>query len=297
MKKINFKLILTAVFIVIINSFGFAQTCSGNQTTESIENVTITATTIEYDVYISNTGSTNMLLAALQGSIVYDDNLLASGATLTMSIVTQPTDTGNFPTLSQIQYTNITSESRQLRWAHTPVSLASGNTVNLPSNTQMFFARFRITSSMPWMPGTHSLGFAVITDGSPTTTNLATVYCNGNTSSTPVTSALGGMVYVNRTFIVTPEMLLNTTDQQNNESILLASPNPFNDHFNLSLQTISNEVVTVKVYDLTGKLVESKTINPIDITRCEMGSKYASGVYNVVVSQGELEENHKMIKR
>ena len=76
MKKMNFKLILGSVFIVVINSFGFAQPCAGNQVKVTMENLVVTATAIEYDVYIENTGTTTMLLAAMQGSVIYDQNLL-----------------------------------------------------------------------------------------------------------------------------------------------------------------------------------------------------------------------------
>ncbi len=295
MKKMNFKLILGSVFIVVINSFGFSQACAGNQVKVTMENLVVTATAVEYDVYIENTGTTAMLLAAMQGSVIYDQNLLPVGATGTLTVLTQPNQTPGFATLNSFSQTQHNLSTRQLRWAHTPVPLALGNTVNLPSNTPMFFARYRFESTIPWSIGSYTLSFCNTVAAGYTVT-LATVYCNGNTNSTPVSAATGDLLMVNRTFNVT-EQTLNTLDVSGDNSVLKMSPNPFNDYFSLSLQSKSNEVVTIKVYDLTGKLIESKTMNPIDITRCEMGSKYASGVYNVVVSQGEIEENHKMIKR
>lgn len=295
MKKMNFKLILGSVFIVVINSFGFAQPCAGNQVKVTMENLVVTATAIEYDVYIENTGTTSMLLAAMQGSVIYDQNLLPAGATGTLTVLTQPSQTPSFATLNNFSQTQHNLPTRQLRWAHTPVHISSGNTVNLPSNTPMFFARYRFESTIPWSIGSYTLSFWDTVAAGYTIT-LATVYCNGNTTTTPVSATTGDLLMVNRTFNVT-EQTLNTVDVSGDNSVLKMSPNPFNDYFSLSLQSKSNEVVTIKVYDLTGKLIESKTMNPIDITRCEMGSKYASGVYNVVVSQGEIEENHKMIKR
>lgn len=295
MKKMNFKLILGSVFIVVINSFGFAQPCAGNQVKVTMENLVVTANAIEYDVYIENTGTTSMLLAAMQGSVIYDQNLLPAGATGTLTVLTQPSQTPSFATLNNFSQTQHNLPTRQLRWAHTPVHISSGNTVNLPSNTPMFFARYRFESTIPWSIGSYTLSFWDTVAGGYTIT-LATVYCNGNTTTTPVSATTGDLLMVNRTFNVT-EQTLNTLDVSGDNSVLKMSPNPFNDYFSLSLQSKSNEVVAIKVYDLTGKLIESKTMNPIDITQCEMGSKYASGVYNVVVSQGEIEENHKMIKR
>lgn len=295
MKKMNFKLIIATAFTVLISSFGFAQACAGNQVKVTMENLVVTANAVEYDVYIENTGTTTMKLAAMQGSIIYDQNLLPAGATGTLTVVTQPSQTPSFSTLNGFSQTQHNLSTRQLRWAHSPVALSTGNPVDLPANTPMFFARYRFESTIPWAIGSYTLSFWDTVAAGYTVT-LATVYCNGNTNSTPVSAATGDVVMVNRTFNVT-QQTLNTLDVSGDNAVLKMSPNPFNDYFNLSLQSKSNEIVTIKVYDLTGKLIESKTINPIDVTRCEMGSKYASGVYNVVVSQGEIEENHKMIKR
>lgn len=289
------KLVFINFILLILSNNSFSQACAGNQVKVTMENLVVTATAIEYDVYIENTGTTTMLLAAMQGSVIYDQNLLPAGATGTLTVLTQPNQTPSFTTLNTIVQTQHNVPTRQLRWAHLPVVLSSGNTVNLPSNTPMFFARYRFESSIPWSIGSYTLSFWDTVAAGYTIT-LATVYCNGNLSSTPVSATTGDLLMVNRTFNVT-EQTLNTLDVSGDNSVLKMSPNPFNDYFSLSLQSKSNEVVTIKVYDLTGKLIESKTINPIDVTRCEMGSKYASGVYNVVVSQGEIKENHKMIKR
>ena len=295
MKKDNFNFLLTTVFFAVINSFGFAQPCAGNQVKVTMENLVVTATAIEYDVYIENTGTTTMKLAAMQGSVVYDQNLLPSGATGTLTVVTQPNQTPSFSSLNTFSQIQHNLPTRQLRWAHSPVPFSSGNTVNLASNTPMFFARYRFESTIPWPIGSYTLSFCNSLAAGYTVT-LATVYCDGNFNSTQVSAATGDIVIVNRAFTVT-EQTLNVPDLTKNNPIVTVSPNPFNDYFNLSLQSKSNEVVTVKVYDLTGKVIESKTLSAIDVTRYELGRKCASGVYNVLVSQGEKEENHKMIKR
>ena len=235
MKKMNFKLILGSVFIVVINSFGFAQPCAGNQVKVTMENLVVTATAIEYDVYIENTGTTTMLLAAMQGSVIYDQNLLPAGATGTLTVLTQPNQTPGFTTLHGFSQTQHNLPTRQLRWAHPPVVVSSGNTVNLPSNTPMFFARYRFESSIPWSIGSYTLSFWDTVAAGYTIT-LATVYCNGNPSSTPVSATTGDLLMVNRTFNVT-EQTLNTLDVSGDNSVLKMSPNPFNDYFSLSLQS------------------------------------------------------------
>ena len=73
-------------------------------------------------------------------------------------------------------------------------------------------------------------------------------------------------------------------------------PNPFVEDFNVGLATPTNGKITIKVYDAMGRLLE--TINAAaDETSLKIGSGYQSGVYNVIVSQGENVQAFRMIKR
>ena len=74
-------------------------------------------------------------------------------------------------------------------------------------------------------------------------------------------------------------------------------PNPFVDTFKLDINTSSEGNVGVKVYDMIGRIVESRAINISELGNVEVGSSYPSGVYNVIVSQGENVETVRMIKR
>jgi len=48
---------------------------------------------------------------------------------------------------------------------------------------------------------------------------------------------------------------------------------------------------------MIGKLVESKEISVSELGTQELGSRYPSGVYNVIVSQGENAKTLRVIKR
>jgi len=74
-------------------------------------------------------------------------------------------------------------------------------------------------------------------------------------------------------------------------------PNPFAENFKLDINTSAEESVSVKVYDMIGKLVESKEISVSELGTQELGSRYPSGVYNVIVSQGENAKTLRVIKR
>ena len=76
-----------------------------------------------------------------------------------------------------------------------------------------------------------------------------------------------------------------------------AYPNPSSDVFNFSLTTSSQEKVSVKVYDMTGKLVDSREVAPNEVSELQVGDRYPSGVYNMIVTQGDNTKTLRVIKR
>lgn len=82
-----------------------------------------------------------------------------------------------------------------------------------------------------------------------------------------------------------------------NEFIVIAYPNPFGDNFKLNIKTTTQNSVNVKVYDMFGKLIESKNLEVSEIENLSIGSNYPSGFYNIVVIQDENTQNLKVIKR
>ena len=78
---------------------------------------------------------------------------------------------------------------------------------------------------------------------------------------------------------------------------VVASPNPCSANFNLSLTTSSDDKVGIVVYDMTGRLIEKREVQPTDMVEQQIGDRYPSGVYNVVVTQGEDVKTLRVIKR
>jgi hypothetical protein len=76
-----------------------------------------------------------------------------------------------------------------------------------------------------------------------------------------------------------------------------ASPNPFATHFGISLMHSSDSTVSIKVYDLLGRLVEQREVRTTDVSVQEIGARYPSGVYNVIVTQDENVKSMRVIKR
>lgn len=78
---------------------------------------------------------------------------------------------------------------------------------------------------------------------------------------------------------------------------VVAYPNPYTNEFQLNVTTSSDSVIEVKVYDMIGKLIEQTQVEPKDIETLQIGNKYPSGVYNVIISQGDENKTLRVIKR
>jgi hypothetical protein len=77
----------------------------------------------------------------------------------------------------------------------------------------------------------------------------------------------------------------------------IGHPNPFADSFMIDLATMTETNVTVKVYDMTGRLLDNRAVEVKDMESFRLGERYPSGVYNVVVIQGDQTETLRMVKR
>ena len=76
-----------------------------------------------------------------------------------------------------------------------------------------------------------------------------------------------------------------------------AYPNPYADTFRLDMNTSGEDTVEVKVYDMIGRQMEAATLSVSDLDSKEIGNQYPSGVYNIIVTQGENVKTLRVIKR
>lgn len=77
----------------------------------------------------------------------------------------------------------------------------------------------------------------------------------------------------------------------------IAYPNPFADTFGIELTTSAESNVNVKVYDMTGRMLEQKDVPVTDMQTLQVGERYPAGVYNVIVTQGDQAKTLRVIKR
>jgi hypothetical protein len=51
------------------------------------------------------------------------------------------------------------------------------------------------------------------------------------------------------------------------------------------------------VYDMTGRLYDKREVNSSEILELQFGDNYPTGVYNVIVNQGDTIKTLRLIKR
>ncbi len=87
------------------------------------------------------------------------------------------------------------------------------------------------------------------------------------------------------------------TDNVMGEFKAVAYPNPFENSFALDLRTSSTSPVTLAIYDMTGRLLDTKEIKAEVLSTQTIGERYPSGVYNVIVTQGDNSQTVRVIKK
>jgi hypothetical protein len=100
--------------------------------------------------------------------------------------------------------------------------------------------------------------------------------------------------------ITSPGIARTTANNSENETVVYnvsVSPNPFSNHFSMFLNSTNTEDVSIKVYDMIGKLMEQRIVNANEVVIQEIGNSYPTGVYIVVVTQGEDVKTIKITKR
>jgi hypothetical protein len=96
--------------------------------------------------------------------------------------------------------------------------------------------------------------------------------------------------------IVTPGLSRQVSIKADIPLDVMAHPNPFSENFNIDVMTASTEAIQIKVYDITGRLLDERYFKAGTVISA-IGDGYPSGVYNVTVTQGENAKTIRVIKR
>lgn len=76
-----------------------------------------------------------------------------------------------------------------------------------------------------------------------------------------------------------------------------AYPNPFTTSFAIDVTTSTTSNITLAVYDMTGRLLEVKEMNLNDMINYQFGDRYPTGVYNIMITQGEEKKTLRVLKQ
>jgi hypothetical protein len=125
---------------------------------------------------------------------------------------------------------------------------------------------------------------------------------NGAEDNAPLATQLGGGSIVIHTAKnnTTPTTIAGPSPAQMNElaypgKFNIAYPNPGIRQFTLSISSDKKEVVTIRVSDILGRVVESR-LNVSANTSIRFGKNYYPGIYFVEVQQGKERRQLKLIK-
>lgn len=110
--------------------------------------------------------------------------------------------------------------------------------------------------------------------------------------STGVTSAYGPTCVINPI----PSARQNNIAFGTEDLKISGYPNPFENTFEINITSSKDQTASLEVYDIIGKLIDSKEITTFDKS-ISIGSKYQSGVYNMIITQGDVVKSIRIVKR
>lgn len=168
--------------------------------------------------------------------------------------------------------------------------------------------RFRFTNTVPWDTNSDpelwlSPTAAIPTPGGTNTMVMSSSYGSSTWATAATTTTSPKYVTLGytqgnplrRSMFNSVQLGTMTNSAQNR--IVTAVPNPFQEAFQLQLNTDATEIVEVTVYDMLGKQIENISAEADALRHLSIGQSYPSGFYNLKVSQGEKTQSVRMVKQ
>ena len=305
------KIMLFCLFV--FSSSGYAQ-----RFTVTLDNFTSTANTFEVDVIlIVDEPAVGVRLHAVTTAINYNPAILNGGTPCST------TDCGSWSLIAGTTAPEITADGGLNPWWLTARS--PFNYENLITNGHLRIVQLqKVSSLVDLLPGSYRIGRFKLENTVPWAVDSDPELWLSSTIALGATNTA-----INFSLLDTPTVIRNyTTDVLNpsNEpgvtlgytegapmlrilnsslatvspeastEIATAFPNPFSNTFNLNLTTVSNEMVQVNVYDVLGKVIENLKVEANGISSLSIGERYATGIYNVKVTQGDKTQVLRLIK-
>ena len=259
----SYKWILPSGIAIVAASANFISEDSGFKTYTSSTNV--------IHINLSGVETATSFLLKVYGVNGNGESLLSRNLNLTSA---KPVKPGTLTTLSgavptyhptcntiTVKVPNVLGVS--YLWSITGVALATIVSYNSEGN--------EATIDVSQLLSTALSSFKInVTASNGTGTSLPSIY----------TIKLGSPCASNFRLISQKNMIQEIVSSEFNA---IAYPNPSSGVFNIKIQSSYKEETEVKVLDMTGRLIEQFKIQSDSV---ELGSRYPSGIYNVIVNQG-----------
>ena len=155
--------------------------------------------------------------------------------------------------------------------------------------------------AIQWQKSTTSttVGFTDIADATSTSYTVVNPTVGANYFRAKFTNSCGVSVFGTAIAVYYKDcpQTKTVTDLGTATFTVTGYPNPYTGTFKLDITTQSSAAVNVMVYDMVGKLIEVRNSGVAELGTLEIGDRYATGVYNVIVTQGTETKTLRMIKK
>jgi len=191
--------------------------------------------------------------------------------------------------------TNPPSSLRIGSYTGSGIGLGSGgdqvNLYNTTSSTPQASVLFEASPTTIYTTFDNTAGYNSITNE---ITTMSTVGINGAFKAANSTNEIGSPGIFKLT---SATLSINTPLEVMIPFKVIAYPVPFDTSFQLELISVSSDLVQIKVIDMTGKTVEIRLLDATKMKDQKLGDNYPSGIYNLVVTQGNNTKTLRVIKK
>lgn len=306
-KKTRYATALLAC--MLLTGSAYAQ----SHVTMSLQNITTSKNTIEYDLYVVNDGNTQIKLSACSFGVNYNAEI-ENGGTITYTFM-KHTRSNSVQNLSDYAMQPLQSQtSHQARMTSTPVCFDKA--IDLPTNAPYKVGRFRVTNSANWKANSKpQFNLQETTKVNLTTTQVVAYVNNENrlTALTPTKASVSCLVLEDIILNPSNEQAMNANQEASQEtsrslsSSLISSdqetkiyPNPSSGILNVDFTSTTNHETLIVINDLHGRIVKNiQTYTQVGNQHLQLDiHELQPGMYFLKLYQGkELMNTEKFTKK
>ncbi len=255
-----------------------------NTTTSTGNSATYSITNINDNTYFRAKVTNGSCSSVYSESVLYKNAMVATAGTV--SAQASSVYSGSSTTLELTNFMGTIVWQKSTNYLSTPLlatwSTVSGTTPIIPTGVITVATAYRAMVTI----GTCSTQYSTIC-----VVGISKVEAQSNTVN--ATSPTGSSVVAR---VVNMDSIKKKEDITEPFLSVIAYPNPSSSVFNLEFSSsVSGKSNSIQVYNMTGQLIEQRQVQQSE--NVELGSEYASGIYNVIVTQGEQVKTLRLIKK